>query len=432
MLVKLKNTLLAFYRKTTESIAFLPTLISLAMIFFAMAALVAEKYGATSFLQEHLNILVTYSEDNARTILSVLIGGIISLTVFSFSMVMILLNQAASSFSPRLLPGLISSKSHQYVLGTYIGTILFCLIVLINVYKPNEQALLPVVAILVAIFLGVLCLGMFVYFIHNISTSIQASNVIFKIFSDTRRDLEELQAAESRALQMDKDFKTPSVEYPIFSNQTGYLQGISKESLLGIAIKNDFVINMEVTRGMFVLKNIPIAKSNKELEEETIEEVLSCFRFSNQELVRDNYLLGFKHLTEVVVKAMSPGINDPGTAMTAIDFLSELLAIRMTISDREFLVDEDGERRVFFNTATFEKVIYNILAAIRQYAKHDVVVVTKLLTMLHYLRSQKGAVEVYQQVVKKEIETLLEDAYANIKNEKDQAAIKELIAGFGI
>jgi uncharacterized membrane protein len=291
---------------------------------------------------------------------------------------------------------------------------------------------LPVVAILVAIFLGVLCLGMFVYFIHNISTSIQASNVIFKIFSDTRRDLEELQAAESRALQMDKDFKTPSVEYPIFSNQTGYLQGISKESLLGIAVKNDFVINMEVTRGMFVLKNIPIAKSNKELEEETIEEVLSCFRFSNQELVRDNYLLGFKHLTEVVVKAMSPGINYPGTAMTAIDFLSELLAIRMTISDREFLTDEEGMRRIFFNTATFEKVIYNILAAIRQYAKHDVVVVTKLLTMLHYLRSQKGAAEVYQKVVKKEIETLLEDAYANIKNEKDQAAIKELIAGFGM
>lgn len=430
MLVKLKNTFLSFYRKTTESIAFLPTLISLAMTLFAMAALVAEKHGATSFLREHLDVLVTYSEENARTILSVLIGGIISLTVFSFSMVMILLNQAASSFSPRLLPGLISSKSHQYVLGTYIGTILFCLIVLINVYKPNEKSSLPVVAILLAIFLGVLCLGMFVYFIHNISTSIQASNVIFRIFSDTRRDLEELQAEENRELQMDKAFKTPVVEHPIFSDQTGYLQGISQESLLGIAIKNDFVINMEVTRGMFVLKNIPIAKSNKKLDEETIEEVLSCFRFSNQELVRDNYLLGFKHLTEVVVKAMSPGINDPGTAMTAIDFLSELLAIRMTISDREFLADEDGVQRVFFNTATFEKVIYNILAAIRQYAKHDVVVVTKLLTMLHYLQSQKGAAEVYQQVVKKEIETLLEDAYANIKNEKDQAAIKELIAGF--
>ena len=73
-----------------------------------------------------------------------------------------------------------------------------------------------------------------------------------------------------------------------------------------------------------------LIKSEKELDEQTLNKILSNINFSRGELVEDNYILAFKQITEIAVKAMSPGINDPGTAINAIDYLTELFALRIT------------------------------------------------------------------------------------------------------
>lgn len=425
-MIKLKNAILSFYRSVTGSIAFYPSIISLAMSILAVLVLVAEKHGITEWVKGHFDILITYSVDTARAILTVLIGGIFSLMVFSFSMVMILLNQASSYFSPRILPGLISSKSHQYVLGGYLGTLLYCLLVLINIYKPNDDIKLPGFAILLAVVFGISCLWLFVYFIHNISTSIQASNVLFKVFDDTRFDLQKLVEADSRLLSKDKTNKAHETDFELYAVDTGYLQDISENSLLDIAKAGGMTIKMEAYKGMFILKNSVIASTSKKLDKAAMGEVLSCFQFATTERVRDNYVLGIKQITEVAVKAMSPGINDPGTALTAIDYLTELLALRMTISDHEFLEDEDGERRVFFKPIQFKDLIFNVFASLRQYTKHDVVLVQKLLMMLGHLHRQKDVPKKYTNLVATEIKALLMDAAANIQNERDREVVREM------
>ena len=86
-------------------------------------------------------------------------------------------------------------------------------------------------------------------------------------------------------------------------------------------------------KGIFVLQGIPFFRSEKKLEEETVKKILSNFNFARPELVADNYLLAFKQITEIIVKAMSPGINDPGTAINGIDYLTELFALRMHKKD---------------------------------------------------------------------------------------------------
>ncbi|MEZ5059804.1 MAG: DUF2254 domain-containing protein [Saprospiraceae bacterium] len=425
-MIKLKNYLLSFYRNITRSIAFFPSLIAFGMICFSLIVLVAEQYGATSFLQETIDFLVTYDIDTARTIMSVLIGSIISLTVFSFSMVMILLSQASSLLSPRLLPGLISNKSHQIVLGVYLGTTLYCLLILININNPDNESTLPGFAILLAIILGLICMALFVYFIHSISTAIQASNVLNKIFNDTKRDLQELfdeSNDEPDPGQINPD--SQKLKHEVMARQTGYLQEISTQSLLDIAIENDLTIKMEVTRGMFVIENVPIALCSKKLDEEVLEDLQSCFTFSNRELVRENYVLGFKQITEIAVKAMSPGINDPGTALIAIDYLTELFAERMKVSDQEIIKDEEGNVRIYFNTVSFKDLFYNVFASLRIYTKHDVVIVQKLIMMLRFLQYQKANAN-YSEVLKTELETLLEDANESISNSRDKKIIQQL------
>ena len=425
-MIELKNRLLSTYRKIVGSIAFYPSVIATGMAIGAVLVLALEQRGATAFLQEHLHVLIIYSQDTARVILSTLMAGVISLTVFSFSMVMILLNQASSYFSPRLLPGLISNKGHQFVLGTYLGTILYCLLVLINIYKPDDDARLPGFAILLAIGLGIFCLGQFIYFIHNISTSIQASNVLQKIFRDTRHHLLEMQQNDRRLLSKNEGFEFPETPHEVFSPVSGYFQDIAERSLLKIATEHDFVIRLKTTRGMYVLRDLPLAATDRKLSEEVLDEVRSCFQFSNQELVRDNYVLGIKQMTEVAVKAMSPGINDPGTALTAIDFLADLLAIRLTISDHEWATDDDGNRRVVYQAIRFKELAFNVLSALRQYVKHDTVIVQKLLIMLNYLLAQKDLDKRYQSVLLTEKKALLEDAKRHIGNPHDWAAIENL------
>ena len=115
-----------YFKNIKNSIAFYPSMIAMLMIAFAILAIYLEDALITKKILNKLPILIIHDPDTGRAILNTMIGGIISLMVFSFSMVMLLLNQASSNFSPRVLPSLIANKRHQFVLGVFIGTIVYC------------------------------------------------------------------------------------------------------------------------------------------------------------------------------------------------------------------------------------------------------------------------------------------------------------------
>ena len=148
-----------------------------------------EDLGVSKYLVEHLPILVVDNGDTAMTILSALISGLISVVVFSFSMVMLLLSQASSNYSPRLLPGLISDKRHQVILGIYLATILYNIFILFSIQPTGDKYQIPGFSVLIGILATVVCLYAFIYFIHNISQSIQISNILQGIFDTAKSRL---------------------------------------------------------------------------------------------------------------------------------------------------------------------------------------------------------------------------------------------------
>ncbi|MDY7394972.1 DUF2254 family protein [Aureibaculum sp. 2210JD6-5] len=113
------KTILKFFKKQSQdvvhSIAFYPVLISLTYLLLAIGGLQVENLELISSLKKKIPYIFIEDYETARSILSTIIGGILSLTVFSFTMVMVVLNQASSNFSPRLLPNLISNKKHHYI-----------------------------------------------------------------------------------------------------------------------------------------------------------------------------------------------------------------------------------------------------------------------------------------------------------------------------
>jgi len=417
---------LSFFNVMESKIAFYPTALAIFGVLFAFIMIYLENLGISKYLMDKAPFLVVNNGDTALTILSALISGLISVIVFSFSMVMLLLSQASSNYSPRLLPGLISNKNHQIILGAYLSTILYNIFILFTIQPDGDKYQIPGFSVLMGIFGTVVCIYAFIFFIHNISQAIQISNILEKIYNQSKTRLETLLDNEEK---YDDDFPESDDWYEYHSNKSGYFQNISDTNLIDICIDIETKIHILPVKGIFILNDRPIIRSEKELDDDKLKQVLANFNFAREELVEDNYILGFKQLTEIIVKAMSPGINDPGTALNAIDYLTELFALRMHKKDVN-VIRRDKNPYLRINTIDFEDLIYQVMASIRTYCKHDITLTHKLLTMFRHLIDQKPFNEKYREVVFKEARSFLHDAQEGITNKDDIEKIMNLASHY--
>lgn len=409
-----------------SNIAFYPSLISLGGLVFAFFMYYMESWGISKYLVENAPLLVIDNVETARSLLTTLIGGLISLMVFSFSLVMILLNQASSNFSPRLLPGLISNRRHQIILGIYNSSLLYCIFTLVSITPHGDSYQVPGFSVLLGIFLMTVCLAAFIYFIHSISQAIQVGTVMDKI----------LNKATSRLSAMIKNENDKNINFPyteswkmIHSKKTGYLQNFNLKSIAEFADKHNIKIEIIQIKGTFVLGKTPLLKYNPDvLKDEDIEKLLENFIFSKNELVEENYVLAFKQVTEIALKAMSPGINDPGTAINAIDYMTELFELRMQKRDESYFFNDNNIVVLKIKTVNFDQLIYQVMAALRNYCKHDIVVIQKLFMMLEYLWLKADTCdEGYKESIRNEINHLYKDALSNQHNEADLKVINQLM-----
>ena len=414
-----------FFNTIESKIAFYPTLFAISGFFVALLMIYLEQQGISRKIMDIFPLLMVEDGDTALTVLSACLGGLISLMVFSFSMVMLLLSQASNNYSPRLLPGLISDRRHQVILGIYLSTILYNIFTLFSIEPSEDKYTLPGFSVLLGIVFTIVCLVAFIYFIHNISQSIQINNILDTIFEYAEKRLQSLIESEKGQT---KNFPDVANWYEYKAGRSGYFQNISIKNILRICEDEETRIYITIPKGLFVLKNSIFLKSEKQLDEKVVDSIISNISFARGELVEDNYILAFKQITEIAVKAMSPGINDPGTAINAVDYLTDLFALRMQKKDNGIIVHKESAT-LRMAIVSFKELMYNVMASLRTYCKHDPVMVEKLLWMLDYLQKQPAAEDNYQKVIKEEMKTLLEQAKNSFDSEWDVLTIDKMVAG---
>lgn len=422
------NRLFSFLRILQSRIAFYPTLLAFIGFLLAFLLMYLEERGISAYLAKKLPPLVVKNGNTALTILSACITGLISMMVFSFSMVMVLLNQASTNYSPRLLPGLISDKKHQLILGIYLATILYCIFIAVSVQPTGNQYQVPGFSVLLGIIFTVICIWAFIYFIHNISQSIQINNILDNIYHTAKKRLENLIEDDSEVTQ-----KFPDTDnwFTYNTKRSGYFQDINVANLIDICEKQETLLEIIPVKGIFVLQGVPIFRSKEQLEEKVVDEIASNFIFSRGELVADNYTYAFKQITEIIVKAMSPGINDPGTAINGIDYLAELFALRLRKKD-EVIFSRDDRTFIRMCSISFDELLYNVLASIRTYCKRDVILIQKLLVMLEYLQNAPSARDEYRDSLIREAKSLVGDAKESIANKTDLHTIERLASNLNL
>ncbi len=415
MLLKIKKKLKGVYQTLYSSIAFYPAIIS---ILFAASAVILLSFNSSSllsWLEENTPKLVINDTDSARTLLSVIIGGIISLTVFSFSMVMLTLNQASSNFSPRILPGLVSEKKNQIVLGCYLGTAIFSIIVLLSVRSGESLESISALSVLIAINLFILCLGLFIYFINHISTSIQIDNIMNKIYRDTFSKLEKITESEEGS---EATIDISETSY-IRTTESVFYHGLMKERLSSVCEENKMNIHITSHIGQFLHKGQKIAHCDITLSAEQEEAIRDALIVSNNHSGIDTPEGGFNQLTEIGVKAMSPGINDPGTAITTLDYISSLLMKRSRMYDEECYQIAGGNYNLVESRLSFNGLMHNILGQYRLYCSDNLILMLKMKKMLTAIYDQDNIKSKYKKAIKEQMDALIEDAKRNIKNEYD-------------
>src|SRR5690554_167027 len=249
-----------FFNTIESKIAFYPTLFAFSGFLFALLMMYLERQGFSRKAMELLPHLMVEDGDTALTVLSACLGGLISLMVFSFSMVMLLLSQASNNYSPRLLPGLISDKRHQFILGIFMAAILYNIFTLFSIEPSENKYTLPGLSILLGIVFTILCLVAFIYFIHTISQSIQINNILDNIFKQAQSRLKTLISSEERD---HKSFPDTQNWYEYTAGRSGYFQNIATENILNICDKLGTKIYIRVPKGLFVLENAIFIRSEE-------------------------------------------------------------------------------------------------------------------------------------------------------------------------
>ncbi|MDO6391409.1 DUF2254 domain-containing protein [Pontibacter sp. BT731] len=410
------------------SIGFYPTLISLLFFGFAAFMIYLETRGISKALDDVLPFAIIRHGETANMVLSSITTGLFSLIVFSFTMVMLVLNQAGANFSPRVIPGLITSKSNQKVLGFFLGTLIYTLVVMVNVRSEHYATELPGVAVFLAMCFTIICLAFFVYFIHSISTAIQIGNILESIYKHTlhklRKEIEQDEGKELSAI-----FETGNWQ-SLDSSQSGYLQKVERNAIVELCMKYDVVLEFLQPLGQFVIKGLPFARVTGQLKEKEAfcDELNSLVSYYQEEIAEMNYRYGFKQITESAVKALSPGINDPGTAFKAIDYLTDLLIVRMRLTDEKIFHDKENVLRLRLDEVSYQELLSQCLGPIRIYGREDPFILLRLLNLLKNLcQATANSHPQRLEPIASEARIIIADADDTLHNVGDREKINHMI-----
>lgn len=422
-MLKIVRRLWNWSKRVVRSVAFLPVpMITLGLLLGVFLFYLEQKTEVSANLGELLPSVAITSQDTARTILSMFIGGLITLTVFTFSQIMILLNQVASNYSPRLLPKLTGDWSLQFVMGFNLGTIVLLILVLITI-RSSDNYRIPNLSIFICILLGVTCLCLFVYFVTTISKRIQVDSIINRTTRDCLRTLErehhEKNFEERHLPEEAKEW------YPIASPISGYVGTVNYSALSKLAKEFDTRVYIGLSKGQFLPKGLPIFRSEHPLEEPAIQRMLEAVE-PVRDYFDDWYLPNLKQLTEIALRAISPGINDPATALTVVDRQTEIFSQMMTTPFNNYYCHEDGNE-VWFACLSFAEVLTATMQEMRRYSREDPLLMRRLFQQLYHLLALAGESFTFRYHLMLEIRALLQDARQHLTNSVDRSLLAKEI-----
>lgn len=316
---------------------------------------------------------------------SSLVGAMITLTALAFSITMVVLTLAAQQLGPRLIEIFMRDRSTQIMLGLFLGTVVYLLLVL-RALDGGEESTSPALAITGGTALVLASVISLLFFVHSLASSIVADSVIARVGAELDTAIREAFPATTPE---ENNRPKPEGGMPVRLGNRGYVQRIDHDGLVRAARNSDAVIVLAHDVGAHVI--------NGEIDawahacEDLCSAVESAVVIGSRRSASQDPEWSVRQLVEIALRALSPGINDVFTALAVIDRLALSLALLGERGDpRCVWLDGDGVPRVFGPGPTYELMLDGAFNQIREAGSGQGAVVRRLATTLRKLAAASG------------------------------------------
>ncbi len=337
-------------------------------------------------------LLLGVGADGARGMLQVVAGAVITVTGLVFSLTVVALQLASSQFSPRLLRTFLRNLGNQVVLAIFLATFVYALTVLSTIRgaEDGRPAFVPQVAVLVAFAFVLASVAALVYFIHHIAQQIRVDVMMREVHADT---LEAVDRTHPDPLGNGEDGwlpDPPARAAVLAARRSGFVQAVSVAPITSCAEQGDLVVRFVPAVGDHVLAGGPLAwcwarePGQPRLDVDALTgEANAAVQVGFERTLRYDVRFGIRQLVDIAAKALSPGVNDPTTAVDALGHLAALLTVlaRRRIVPQVGL-DGEGTPRVAVPSPDFADYLDLACGQIRRYGSREPAVMAKLLWLL--------------------------------------------------
>ncbi|WP_242098390.1 DUF2254 domain-containing protein [Sphingomonas sp. CROZ-RG-20F-R02-07] len=392
-----------FAEKLGASYWFVPTVMAFLAVLLAGGMIVLDTNEGSQWM-DSVPWLYAARPSGARSLLSSIGGSMITVAGTVFSVTIAAVVYASGQYGPRLLTNFMKDRGNQFTLGTFIATYLYCLLILRTIRSAEENggySFVPNLSLLVAVVLAVCSIGVLIFFIHHVPSKIHINSVIEDIGARLLREIghrfprhvgsarpdDDLSDEQRVPATFRRDCTRQEAESRrlIDSRSTGYIQTVDNDDILQIARDRDLVLRMQYQPGDFVHigRTMIEAWPAERCDDDTVDALRDAFATGQSRSTLQDLRFPIDELVEIAARAMSPGVNDPFTALTCLDWLSAALSDLVARDLPSHLrVDEDGALRVIAHSQTFATFLDRSFGALIQYCAADMIAALRFLTAL--------------------------------------------------
>lgn len=427
----------------TNSYWFLPALITLAAIALSVVTQAIDHRFMLDGLDDSAwvrSLIYAGGPDGAREVLSTIAGSMITVAGVVFSITIVALTLASSQFGPRVLTNFMRDRGNKVVLGIFIATFVYSLLVLRTIRSGDEagSAVVPHISVTIALVLALASLSVLIYFIHHVATAIQAPNLIAAIAEDLHMGIVGLVPADAEppaneaqpiSTVLPSEFERDAA--PVRVARTGYIDVVDAQGLVELAEEHGLLVRLENRPGHFIVKGSALAHVSpaSALDADLARQIAGACVIGPRRTSIQDVEFPINQLVEVAVRALSPGINDPFTAITCIDQLGAGLC---DLAPRPFpptcWFGRDGTPRlVIARPITFPGVVASAFDQIRQNAAHHAAVHIRLLESIGRIVERASGRSRLEPLLA-QADLILERSEADVPTEADREAIRERYA----
>lgn len=331
--------------------------------------------------------------DAARTFLSAIAGSLITVTSLTFSLTVVTLQLASSQFSPRLLRTFTKDRFVHVNLALFLATFVYALTVLRSVRSPGtgQSLFVPKIAVTIAFLLALASTVGLVLFLAHLAQEIRVETMLKRVRDSGRDTIRRCLPSIDPSSAASTTGPPPPTARPMFAHRSGVLVKIDEAALLRAATDAGAVVLLDTPRGSPVVAGAPFAAAwpceGEAFEPDTwdrlVQDVQQSLEVGFERTEAEDVGYGLRQLADVAVKALSPGINDPTTAVSALGHLSALLA---ELAGRELgprvRTADDGRARVELVGPTFADLLDVAVTQSRHYGARDPFVLATLFALL--------------------------------------------------